>query len=77
MRLQHLLLASAPIAAALVFAPVEVTSSGTVQENVACAQIDKPPATGTCCPDPEGICVIGTYAFRGYYYKSEGRCSAG
>ena len=30
---------------------------------------------GTCCPEPESICIIKDYVLLDYYYKAEGPCN--
>lgn len=56
------------LAIVLATAPVQVTPDGGIAEQQACAQ------SGTCCPEPESTCVIGSFSRADAYYKAEGSC---
>lgn len=56
------------LAAALSAMPLALSPDGGVRENQACAQ------NGTCCPEPESTCVIGSFSRANACYKAEGPC---
>jgi hypothetical protein len=56
-------------ATVLSLAPLAFSPGRGIEEQQACAQ------SGTCCPEPGSICVIGTNFARDYYFKPSGRCA--
>lgn len=70
------MICAAALAVTMLVAPLTFSPQQGVAVNQACGQTVKnpDPAVGTCCPQPQSICITPNGNVTDYYYKASGPC---